>query len=121
MCAASTDWSATHALLPQPTLTVAVFQDTFAYAIHHVATVALVLFSAHAGVTRIGGVVMFFFDWADPFLLVAKALVYLSRKPTDMYQWWADRLFETFAVAFFLTRNLMFNYVVFVCVSFWLF
>ena len=93
-------------------------QDTPAYAIHHIATVALVLFSAHTGVTRFGGVIMFFFDWADPPMLLAKALVYLSRKPTDWYQWCADRLFETFAVTFFVTRNVIFSYVVYVCFSF---
>ncbi|CAB9528451.1 LAG1 longevity assurance homolog [Seminavis robusta] len=88
--------------------------DTLAYAIHHVATVALVLLSGHVGLTRVGGVIMFFFDWTDPFMLIAKALVYLSRKPTDIYQWLADRLFELFAVSFFLTRNLMFSCVVYV-------
>lgn len=79
------------------------------------ATIVLVLFSAQMGVTRIGGVIMLFFDWADPPLLIAKAMVYLSRNPADWYQWWADRLFETFAVAFFLTRNLLFGYVVYIC------
>ena len=88
-----------------------------AYAIHHAATIALVLFSAHVGFTRIGGVLMFFFDWADPPLLVAKASVYLSRQPTDIYQWCADRLFEIFAVVFFLTRNLLFTYIVYILLT----
>ena len=66
-------------------------QDTFAYAIHHVATVLLVLLSGHAGLTRLGGVIMYFFDWADPLMLVAKAVQYFyvailvhTRVPTNM-------------------------------------
>jgi len=58
---------------------------------------------------------MFFFDWADPPMLIAKSLVYLSKQPTDVYQICADLLFEDFAVTFFLTRNLLFNYVVYEC------
>jgi hypothetical protein len=77
----------------------------------------LVLLSAQAGVTRIGGVIMFF-DWADPPLLIAKALVYLSKETTDIYQFLADRLFELFAVGFFLTRNVLFSYVVYECLRY---
>lgn len=76
------------------------------------------LLSAQAGATRVGGVLMFFFDYADPPLLIAKAMVYLSRKRMDMYQFMADRLFELFAVAFFVTRNIMFNYVAYVILAY---
>jgi len=91
--------------------------DSFAYAIHHVATVLLVLLSAHSGYTVAGGVIMFFFDWADPFILLAKACKYLSDDSSDIYQFMADRLFEMFAVVFFLTRNGMYSYVVYAALT----
>jgi TLC domain len=75
-------------------------------------TVGLVLLSAHCGCHRIGGVIMFFFDWADPFLLIAKALKYLSKHPQDVFQNSANVMFVLFALSFFLTHNVMFNYVV---------
>lgn len=56
---------------------------------------------------------MFFFDWADIPLLSAKICKYLSKDPKDAFQFIANRLFETFAVLFFLTRNLYYNYVVY--------
>jgi hypothetical protein len=91
--------------------------DSFAYAIHHVATVLLVLLSAQAGYTFAGGVIMFFFDWADPFILLAKACKYLSIDSSDVFQFMADRLFEIFAVVFFLTRNVMYSYVVYAALT----
>ena len=87
--------------------------DTWAYAVHHIATIALVLGSAAEGYTGIGCSLMFFLDWADPPLLVAKACLYLSRSKEDAYQWWADRLFEVFAVVFVATRNLWLPYLVY--------
>jgi ceramide synthetase len=83
-------------------------------AAHHLITLGLVLGSATAGLTRMGGVIMFFFDWADPPLLLAKSLKYLSRHPQDLYQTLANRLFEVFAVVFILTRNVLYNYVVYI-------
>ena len=83
-------------------------------------TVGLVLLSAHSGFHRIGGVIMFFFDWADPFLLIAKSLKYLSKHPQDMFQNSANIMFVLFALSFFLTHNVLFNYVVFVAFrDFW--
>jgi hypothetical protein len=91
--------------------------------IHHVVTLALVLGSAHWGLTCLGGPIMCFFDYADPPLLVAKTCKYLSegrrlhqqQPPTvDLFQVVANRLFELFAVLFFLTRNGLYNYVVYV-------
>jgi hypothetical protein len=81
--------------------------------IHHITTLALVLGSACVGLTRYGGIIMFFFDWADIPLLCAKACKYLSKDPSDMCQTLANRLFEIFAVLFFATRCVYFNYVVF--------
>jgi hypothetical protein len=64
---------------------------------------------------RYGGVIMFFFDWADIPLLSAKTCKYLSKDPQDNFQFAANRLFETFAVLFFVTRNCYYNYVVYCC------
>lgn len=54
---------------------------------------------------------MFFFDWADIPLLFAKLFKYLSKDPKDNFQFAANRLFEVFAVLFFLTRNVCYTYV----------
>ena len=56
---------------------------------------------------------MFFFDWADIPLLIAKLCKYLSKDPNDAFQFTANRFFECFGVLFFLTRNLYYNYVVY--------
>lgn len=89
------------------------FDALVAAVIHHFATLGLVLGSAHVGLQRFGGIIMFFFDWADIPLLSAKACKYLSQDPSDTYQQVANRLFEVFAVLFFATRNCYFNYVVY--------
>jgi hypothetical protein len=91
-----------------------------AYAIHHVASVALVLTSAHFGCTRIGGAIMFFFDWADPPMMIGKSFLYLSLNDpttttTDWYQWIADRCMEVFVVMFIVTRNIVFSYITWIC------
>jgi hypothetical protein len=89
-------------------------RDAFIAAfIHHVTTLGLVLGSAYLGHTRYGGIIMFFFDWADIPLLCAKACKYLSKDPTDICQTLANRLFEIFAVLFFATRCVFYNYVVY--------
>jgi len=88
--------------------------DTPAYAIHHVVTVVLVLISAHTNYIKAGGLIMFCMDWADPFMLAAKACKYLSSDRSDVYQFLSDRLFELFAIAFVGTRNILFTYVVYV-------
>ena len=81
-------------------------QDTWAYVLHHAITVALVMLSAHAGFHRIGGVISFFFDLADPPMLIGKALLYLSVQPDDVYQQIADGCMAIFVVLFVVTRNL---------------
>jgi ceramide synthetase len=86
-----------------------------AYVIHHVATVTLVLASAHLGCSRIGGVIMFFFDWADPPMMIGKSFLYLSLDPTDFCQWIADRCIEVFVVVFIVTRNIVFSYITWIC------
>jgi hypothetical protein len=84
--------------------------------IHHLVTLGLVLLSAQVGYTRFGGVIMFFFDWADIPLLSAKLCVYLSKDPKDRLQYTANRLFEVFALVFFATRNCLYSYVVYAAV-----
>jgi len=81
---------------------------------HHAVTIALVVSSINAGYTRFGGVIMFFFDWADLPLQVAKASKYLSLDSKDIWNYVANRLFELFALTYFVTRNVMYNFVVFV-------
>ncbi|CAJ1961853.1 unnamed protein product [Cylindrotheca closterium] len=80
---------------------------------HHAVTIGLVVCSINARYTRFGGVIMFFFDWADIPLQCAKASKYLSVEPKDFYNYVANRLFELFAITYFLTRNCMFNFVVY--------
>jgi hypothetical protein len=88
--------------------------NTFVTAwIHHLVTLGLVFGSAYSNYIRGGGVIMFFFDWADPPLLLAKSCKYLTQGDKDSYQWAANRLFEVFAFLFILTRNIMYNFVVF--------
>ena len=89
-------------------------QDAFyAALIHHIVTIGLVLTSAATGFTRYGGIIMFFFDWADIPLLYAKCCKYLSYDYHDALQWLANRLFELFVIVFVGTRNVYFTYIVY--------
>lgn len=90
-------------------------EDTWAFGVHHAASVGLVLGSAASGRFRIGCVFMFFLDWVDIVLTAAKLLKYMSKARNDVFQILADRLFELFAVSFIVTRNGMLNYVAYVC------
>lgn len=85
--------------------------------IHHVTTISLVSASAVIGFLGFGGLMMFLFDWADIPLLAAKLFIYLSKDQNDMYQYTANRLFELFAVVFFVSRVCLFNYVVYRAVT----
>jgi hypothetical protein len=77
-------------------------------------TIGLVACSSLAGYTRYGGVIMFFFDWADLPLLTAKACKYLSLDSKDLWQYIANRLFEVFALVYTATRSIMYNFVVYI-------
>ena len=81
--------------------------------IHHVVTLGLIAVAIAGNYVRAAAVIMFFFDWADPPLLLAKTCKYMSVHPTDAFQTAANRLFEVFAVTFFLSRNVIYNYVTF--------
>lgn len=75
------------------------------------------LHTAIIGFLGFGGLMMFLFDWADIPLLAAKLFIYLSKDQNDMYQYTANRLFELFAVVFFVSRVCLFNYVVYRAVT----
>ena len=90
--------------------------------LHHAVTLGLIAVAIRGNYIRAAAVIMFFFDWADPPLLLAKACKYLSEcnnidecdaTTNDMFQTAANRLFEVFAVTFFLSRNVLYNYVTF--------
>ena len=89
-------------------------RDTWAYAMHHVVSVALVLGSAMEGYIRIGCVMMFLLDWVDPFMLTAKMFRYLSIDRSDGYQVAACRFFEIFGIVSVVTRTIMLNFVVWI-------
>lgn len=93
---------------------VMLYTHLYSSTIHLTVTIALVVCSIFSGFSRYGGVIMFFFDWADLPLLSAKAFKYLSLDPKDCYTYMANRLFELFALTYFLTRNVMFNFVVYI-------
>jgi hypothetical protein len=59
---------------------------------------------------------MFFFDWADPPMLLAKAMVYLSLDANDVYQKIADMLMGVFVVSFVATRNIAFTAILYIAV-----
>jgi hypothetical protein len=90
-------------------------QDQFIQTcIHHIITIGLVVLSACSGYHRFGGVIMFVYDYADIPLLSAKGFKYLSKQPDDNFQFIANRLFELFAVVYFMTRTVAYNCIVFV-------
>jgi hypothetical protein len=60
-----------------------------------------------------GGVIMFFFDWADPPLNIGKAILYLSIHKKDGFQSAANVCMGLFVVTFVVTRNVIFSYIVF--------
>jgi TLC domain len=59
-----------------------------------------------------GGVIMFFFDWADPPLNIGKAILYLSLHKKDAFQSAANVCMGLFVVTFVVTRNVIFSYIV---------
>lgn len=54
---------------------------------------------------------------SDPFVLLAKTCRNLTCRPDDWFQFWANRFFEGFAVSFFLTRSVIYNYVTYKFIS----
>merc|ERR1712048_1269823 len=80
--------------------------------VHHSATVLVCSVSYIYGWNRVGVVVMALFDPADVPLHFAKLCKYTGEATNrKIWQFFADRLFELFAVVFFITRLALFSYV----------
>ncbi|KAL0818512.1 hypothetical protein ABMA28_008959 [Loxostege sticticalis] len=73
-------------------------KDFWQMFVHHVATIALMTFSWVCNLHRIGTLVLFLHDFADIFLVAAKAAKYAN------YQRLCDVIFSIFTVAWILTR-----------------
>jgi len=80
--------------------------------VHHVVTVTVIYISYIYGWNRVGVVVMVLLDPADVPLHLAKLCKYTAEvTKVHFWQWVADRLFEVFAVVFFITRLVLYGYV----------
>jgi len=80
--------------------------------VHHVVTVVVIYISYVYGWNRVGVVVMALLDPADVPLHMAKVCKYTA-EATKRHHWQflADRLFEIFAIVFFVTRLALYGYV----------
>lgn len=87
-------------------------KDFIEMMLHHIVTVIVIGVSYVQGWNRIGVVVMVLLDFADVPLHLAKCSKYTGEQKTaGPWQFLADRLFEVFAVTFFVTRLVMYGYV----------
>ncbi|CAL1160106.1 unnamed protein product [Cladocopium goreaui] len=87
-------------------------KDFLEMMVHHIVTIGVVYVSYFCGWNRVGVVVMVLLDPADVPLHLAKLCKYTSEAlEMNIWQFFADRLFEFFAVLFFVTRLVMFGYV----------
>ncbi|CAK9031875.1 unnamed protein product [Durusdinium trenchii] len=87
-------------------------KDFLEMMVHHIVTIGVVYVSYFGGWNRVGVVVMVLLDPADVPLHLAKLCKYTSEAlQMNLWQFFADRLFEFFAVLFFVTRLVMFGYV----------
>lgn len=87
-------------------------KDFLEMMVHHIVTIGVVYVSYFGGWNRVGVVVMVLLDPADVPLHLAKLCKYTSEAlHMNIWQFFADRLFEFFAVLFFVTRLVMFGYV----------
>ena len=83
--------------------------------VHHIATILVTLVSYSLGFTRLGAMVKLVMDPADVPLHTAKMFLYISGEDTKSWAYFiADRIFEVFAVTFFVTRLICYGYVVYV-------
>lgn len=76
----------------------------YAYIVHHVITLVLIVFSRNAGYMRIQLAVFVVHDVADPLLHVAKLIKFLRPAMRNVYQ----PVFAAFAVVFFGSRLYVF-------------
>jgi hypothetical protein len=81
-------------------------KDSKEMLLHHIVTVTITLCSYNIDFTRVGAVVKLLMDPADVPLHAAKLCKYAGR------EFAADRLFELFAVSFFVMRLVLYGYVV---------
>jgi len=80
--------------------------------VHHLVTVTVIYISYVYGWNRVGVVVMVLLDPADVPLHLAKLCKYTAEATgRRIWQFTADRLFEIFALVFFVTRLVMYTYV----------
>jgi ceramide synthetase len=97
-------------------------RDSTEMFIHHVATILVTLVSYQYDWTRVGAVVKLLMDPADVPLHIAKMIKYVGEGRDKIMlghvcTFLADRSFEFFAVTFFITRLVMFGYVVWACAN----
>merc|ERR1711935_602063 len=89
--------------------------DFHIMACHHVLTMILVGFSAVIGHTRIGVLVMFLHDLSDTLLHGSKILHYSLEG--SHWHIMCDVSFATFALVFFVTRLMLYPYLIFEAAS----
>eukprot|EP00403_Amphidinium_massartii_P014495 CAMPEP_0178426556 /NCGR_PEP_ID=MMETSP0689_2-20121128/29294_1 /TAXON_ID=160604 /ORGANISM="Amphidinium massartii, Strain CS-259" /LENGTH=344 /DNA_ID=CAMNT_0020048243 /DNA_START=59 /DNA_END=1093 /DNA_ORIENTATION=- len=88
-------------------------KDFIEMQVHHWVTVILVLLSYVYGWIRVGTIVMVLLDPADVPLHIAKMFKYgadAGGPRSAKFQFVADRLFEIFAVVFFISRLVLYPY-----------
>jgi len=91
-------------------------KDFIEMQVHHLTTVSLVVLSYLVSYNRVGVIIMLLLDPADVFLHCAKMFKYIGEErcpgqSNNWYQFCADRLFEMFALVFFLMRLVCYPYV----------
>jgi hypothetical protein len=87
--------------------------DSLQMILHHLTTIALIVFSYLANYTRIGASILLLHDTADVFLEGAKVCHYISQGAKGRFfrsfgKIGADVLFVVFAVTFFVTRLMLY-------------
>lgn len=88
-------------------------KDFLQMVIHHSVTIFLVVLSYTYGYARVGAVIMLVMDPADVLLHAAKMCKYIAGEDaSSRWQFAADRMFEAFALSFFITRCGMYPYIV---------
>ncbi|GMI56520.1 hypothetical protein ScalyP_jg3658 [Parmales sp. scaly parma] len=89
-------------------------KDKTEMTIHHIATTIVTVIAYGTGHSRIGAIVKMIMDPADVPLHLAKACKYGGdHRKSKVLLFCADRFFELFAITFFVTRLIMFGYVMY--------
>ncbi|KAF7776200.1 hypothetical protein Agabi119p4_4593 [Agaricus bisporus var. burnettii] len=74
---------------------------------HHIITVILMWASYYTNLTRVGALIMVLMDWCDIFLPLAKMFRYIQ-----ITQLATDATFGVFLVSWFITRHILFLFVI---------